>query len=414
MTIAGGVMREIDIAIVGGGAAGIGAARAIAGSGRSALILEAGDRLGGRAWTVNARGLALDLGCGWLHSARRNAWASIAREMGVEVEHTPMLWRRQYRDLGFPPAEREEALRAVAAFHERLREHPSASDRAADAFAPGCRWNPYLEALSGYLNGAEFEHVSAADYLAYDDAAGEENWRLPGGYGALVVRAAPAEIPVRFAAPVTRIDRRGKRLRLETPGGAILARAAIVTVPTPVLALGRLAFDPPLPDKQAAAEALPLGLADKLFLALDDAGIDADAHLIGNPHRAETGSYMLRPFGRPIVECFYGGRAARMLEREGEAAACAFAVDELAALLGSAIRAKLRPLAHCFWGRERWIVGSYSHALPGRRAARATLAEPVEERIFFAGEACSPDDFTTAHGAHDTGATAARMALAFL
>ena len=407
-------MHEVDIAIVGGGAAGIGAARAIAGRGASMLILEAGDRLGGRAWTLDARGLALDLGCGWLHSAKRNAWTGIAHELGVAVEHTPMLWRRQYRDLGFPPAEREEAARAVAAFHQRLRENPPASDRAADAFAPGCRWNPYLEALSGYLNGAEFERVSVADYLAYDEAAGEENWRLPGGYGALVVRAAPAEVPVRLATPVTRIDRRGRLLRLETSDGAIHARTAIVAVPTPVLAGGDLVFDPPLPEKQAAAEALPLGLADKLFLTLDDAGIDADAHLIGDPHRAETGSYMLRPFGQPVVECFYGGRAARLLEREGEAAACAFAADELAALLGSAIRARLRPLACCFWGRERWIAGSYSHALPGRRAARATLAEPVEDRLFFAGEACSAQDFTTAHGAHDTGAAAACMALASL
>jgi monoamine oxidase len=53
------------------------------------------------------------------------------------------------------------------------------------------------------------------------------------------------------------------------------------------------------------------------------------------------------------------------------------------------------------------VRGAYSYALPGHAAARAALAHPFEERLFFAGEATNPHDFSTAHGAHDSGVRAA-------
>ena len=77
---------DVDIVIVGGGAAGVGAARRLADSGLSTLVLEAGSRLGGRACTQEFRGLDLDLGCGWLHSAERNSWAAIAQATGTPLD----------------------------------------------------------------------------------------------------------------------------------------------------------------------------------------------------------------------------------------------------------------------------------------------------------------------------------------
>jgi monoamine oxidase len=249
------------------------------------------------------------------------------------------------------------------------------------------------------------------DYLAYDDAAGEANWRVREGLGTVIASALPETVAVRLSTPVTLIDHGGKRLRLVTPRGDILTDRAIVAVPTTVLANGLLGFTPALPAKREAAAALPLGLADKLFLGVgnpDD--FPRDTHLLGNPHRVETGSYQLQPMGFPVVEAFYGGRAARALERAGAEGMAAFALDELANLLGSDVRKHLRPLAHSAWGKTRWIEGGYSHALPGRADARAVLAEPIENRIFFAGEACSASDFSTAHGALDTGMAAAALA----
>jgi monoamine oxidase len=189
----------------------------------------------------------------------------------------------------------------------------------------------------------------------------------------------------------------------------------IVTVPTPLIAEGVLAFLPDLPAAREAAAALPLGLADKVFLSLRDAeAFPVDSHVLGDSTRAETGSYLLRPFGRPLIEVYLGGRNARALEAAGEGAAAAFAIDELAGILGSDIRARLAPLTASAWGRETWSRGSYSHAAPGGAWARAALAEPFNDRILFAGEACSPHAFSTAHGAAESGIAAADRALKWL
>ncbi|MEG8013811.1 FAD-dependent oxidoreductase [Sphingomonas sp. 22R3R2A-7] len=107
-----------------------------------------------------------------------------------------------------------------------------------------------------------------------------------------------------------------------------------------MLATSRIVFDPPLPDKHAAAADLPLGLADKVFLHVDRPEWPANAHLVGNAYAACTASHRLSPFGWPIVESFLGGDCAEMLE-DGDAAA--FAIDELVGLLGSDFRRRVHP-----------------------------------------------------------------------
>jgi monoamine oxidase len=89
----------------------------------------------------------------------------------------------------------------------------------------------------------------------------------------------------------------------------------------------------------------------------------------------------------------------------------AFAVDELAALRGNAIRRQLTPLAASSWRGDEFARGSYSYARPGHADDRAILAAPVDGRIFFAGEACSLNFFSTVHGAYETGTAAAEAAL---
>jgi monoamine oxidase len=89
----------------------------------------------------------------------------------------------------------------------------------------------------------------------------------------------------------------------------------------------------------------------------------------------------------------------------------AFATDELAHLLGGEVRRQLRPLVASFWRGDEFARGSYSYAKPGHADDRAVLAAPVDDRIFFAGEACSPHYFSTVHGAYETGIAAAEAAL---
>ncbi|KQN25990.1 amine oxidase [Sphingomonas sp. Leaf33] len=404
-------MADFDVVIVGAGAAGVGAARRLAGSGLSVAIVEASARVGGRAWTLGVADLPLDLGCGWLHSAERNPWVDIAESAGFAIDRSPTSWGEQYRNLGFPAADRRAAGEAYDAFDRALREKPPRSDRAADALPADGEWNGFIEALSGYINGAGLGTLSVEDYLAYDDAASEVNWRVPAGYGTLVSASLPP-VALHLSTPVERIAEDGPALKLVTPRGDIRARSVIVTVATNVLAKGGLRLPAALDDHAHAAACLPLGLADKLFLAFDDADVPRDSHLLGKPKSACTGSYYLRPFGRPVVEVFLGGAGAMALEDVGLDGAAAFAIDEMAALLGNGVRGKLRLIAGSAWARTDGFGGSYSHALPGHHAARAALATPWQDRLFFAGEACSPTDFSTAHGALATGIAAADAVLA--
>ncbi|MFS0771474.1 flavin monoamine oxidase family protein [Sphingomonas sp. 1P08PE] len=397
--------------VIGGGAAGIAAARRLHDAGEDVLLVEAHSRLGGRARSVaiGSPAAIVDVGCGWLHSAARNPWTGIAEAQGIAIDRSPPSWDVQWRDLGYPPREQQVFGAAWDRWEASARAALDGADRPLSDFVaaddPG---RPLIDAISGFVNGAPLDAVSLHDWAAYEDAAGEDNWALPGGYGTLIVSHA-AGLPIRLDTPVTRIDRRDRLLRLDTPAGTIEAGRAIVCVPTTVLATEALVFDPPLPDKHTSAAALPLGLADKVFLAVNGPEWPADAHLIGNPRSACTASHRLSPFGRPIIESFFGGRCAEQLER---ADAAAFAIDELVALLGSGWRRRLSPLAVTRWRQEPWIGGSYSHARVGRASERNALAAPVDERLHFAGEACHASDFSTAHGAYETGIAAADAVLA--
>ena len=106
-------------------------------------MIEAGPRLGGRASTHVVDGMALDLGCGWMHSANRNPLASIAAERGVAIDRRTPAWGTQYRDLGFTSFEQQRAREAMSAWFTRLAKAPPASDSAGDASAsrtrPGTR-----------------------------------------------------------------------------------------------------------------------------------------------------------------------------------------------------------------------------------------------------------------------------------
>lgn len=393
----------IDLAIVGGGAAGIAAAREARKRGLTCTILEASDRIGGRACTVEWQGHALDLGATWLHSAHRNPVAALAEQMGFDIDRSPVPWRNQYRDLGYSPQEQADSWAELAAFAERLRSNPPPSDRASDALEPGCEWNGFLESLNGYLNGTSLARNSAADFMAYWDSSENSNWRLRRGYGALV-EALAGGLDVRTGYLVQQVDWSGAGVRLSAENGVVEARHAIITVPTNLLAAGAIRFAPPLDDRLQAAAQLPLGRVEKLFLALaDPESAPTNAHLIGNPRSGETGSYMLGPLGMPLVEGFFGGDWLGGLSAEDLAAKTR---DELGHLLGADFARSLSPIAYSDWKNHAFAWGSYSYALPGQHGARAALAAPVDGPLAFAGEACSSTDFATVHGAWQSGQAA--------
>ena len=399
---------SVDVAIIGAGAAGLGAANALRNSGLSTLVLEARDRVGGRAHTIQAApNVLFDVGCGWLHSADKNSFVAIAEQLNFEVDKTLPPWRERAFGKAFPQQERDDFIRALDEFYERAWE---AAQKGKDAPAnrclePGNRWNPMIDAISTYINGCELDRVSILDMEAYEDT--NINWRVRRGYGALIADYG-AHLALALNCAVTRIDHSGKRVRIETSQGVLDADKAIVTVPTNLIADEAIRFFPALPEKVDAARGLPLGLADKVTLALDEPeALPKDGNLRGATMRTEMGTYHLRPFGQPCIEGFFGGRFAQALEDAGDGAIAAQAIDEVVSFLGNDFRRKLKPLSESRWAHDPFARGSYSHALPGHAGKRAVLAAPVDGRLFFAGEATSPNFFSTAHGARDSGERAA-------
>jgi monoamine oxidase len=397
---------EVDVAIIGAGAAGLGAYCALSGRGLSVIILEARDRIGGRALTEHLPGgIVFDLGCEWLHSADYNAFVPIAGASHFDVAEAPPHWGEQSYSINFPVAEQRDFHAASHAFHSRLERASEMPDdsSAATWLETGNRWNPLIDAVSSYVNGFELSGISVHDVESYFETG--LNWRVRRGFGALIA-AFGAQCNVALHTHVNAIDHTGRHIRIETSGGTLQAERVIYTLPTALTAEEVVRFRPTLSPKVLAAKGLPLGFAEKVMLAIDEPELfPEEGHLFGATNRTSTGSYDLRPLGQPCIEAFFGGSFARELEYAGELAS--FAIEELVALLGTAFRKKVRPCAASSWARDRYAKGSYSYALPGHSKDRAVLAEPVDGRLFFAGEATSPRFFSTAHGAYESGVRAA-------
>src|SRR6266436_2271431 len=321
-----GFPSEVDVAVIGAGAAGIGAARRLGEVGSvSVLVLEARDRVGGRVHTIEPAGFPCDRGAEWLHSADRNPLSPIAQRLGFSVHRRPPEWTTRLRRSGETvEAEADRIPTREAQGRARRKAAAEPEDRPlASLVEPGGRWNELLDATSSWGNGAELDRVSVKDYARYEDSG--VNWRLRQGYGRLFETLAERQ-PVTLETAVSYIDHRERAIRVETARGTVTA--------------------------------------------------------------------------------------AR--EREGEAGMFSFAAGELARLFGNDIRRQIAPLASTAWLHDPWARGSYSYALPGHADDRALLAAPVDDRLFFAGEACSPNFFSTAHGAYMTGVAAAEAALASL
>src|SRR5262249_61774022 len=154
---------------------------------------------------------------------------------GCSVEKTPQLWMRPLPPIGFPLSEQIAVLKAQQEFHQRLDSLPEEKpDVAAATFLePHSRWNGLINAVSTYVSGAELDRVSARDFGRYADSG--VNWRVIEGYGTVIATHGHG-LRVMLDCPVRLIDHRGRRLKVETMNGPIAAEAAIMTVPSAVIA----------------------------------------------------------------------------------------------------------------------------------------------------------------------------------
>ncbi|MDO9502483.1 NAD(P)/FAD-dependent oxidoreductase [Falsiroseomonas sp.] len=415
-----------DVLVIGAGAAGIAAARAVQQAGRSVMVLEARDRVGGRAVTDHRLGLPFDLGAAWLHNAADNPLVPLARALGLALADSDAL-RHERTLVGDRPASAAELAgydAAWDAFQAAVLARAAAGGAAngqdcsvAAAVPQGGPWDATVAAWQGdIIAAAPLERLSLADFAG--TALNGRNMMVEAGIGTLFTRLAEG-LPIRLSSMVERLEWGGAQAVAHGAFGSIRAGAVIATLPSSLIAAEALRFDPPLPVAvlEAAAD-LPLGQVAKVgFRGADALGLPEFCSIDRQVAPGEALVAMsARPFGRDLLACHVGGDAAAALEAEGDAALEAFMRAEVARRFGHQAARALAPKPIVTnWLRDPMARGVYSYARPGRAAARGLLAQPLAGgRLCLAGEACDARLAGTVGGAWQSGMVAAEAALAAL
>lgn len=403
-----------EVIIIGAGMAGIAAARVVMEAGHLPVLLEARERIGGRAYTeTRTFGFPHDHGAAWFEAAGRNPLVPLARGLNFELVRDPEMVSAY---IGGQQADAEHYDRIQRSAERRIDR--LARNSGDVAMSARLRARDPLERLAyaqiGPLDaGVELDRLSALDYNRQADGG----LLLPSrGMGAFV-EFYGAGLPVRTGVRARRVDWGGPGVKVETNAGTLSAPVAIVTVPTGVLAAGDIVFSPPLPvHKQEAIAGLPMGSFNRIALRFERRVIDEKPFTTLNAlTRAGDAIYgLLRPFGREFAIVCVGGDHGRALEAMGQQAMINFAVDALVEIYGADVRREIHGTHATRWGTDSLSRGAYSAALPGHADKREVLAGPLDDRLFFAGEATDPTWAARVTGAWTSGQRAAREAVAAL
>lgn len=420
-------MTEVDVAIVGAGAAGLAAAAALRAAGKRTLILETAARPGGRARTSRPAALGgawLDEGAAWLHMAERNPLVPMAAARGIPLAQAFRNASLMVVD-GSPatPVQHAEYEAASEAWEKIVMGRPKAPDTdLATAIGPFRQQNPWAATTEAWnaslIQAVDAPRLSLADYRL--NQLDGQNLMAGEGFGQLLLDLLlPDAGPIRLGCPVTRIGWGGTGVTIETQRGQVRAGSVIVTVSTGVLQAGGIVFEPALPARTAEAIAgLPMGLLSKIVLRAAGAarlGMAETTHLFRRRDSLDAPflSMIAWPRGADHVIGFVGGDAAWGVARDPAAAFDLFR-SEWRAMLGAAADRIFRPEGFTTdWGTDPHHLGAYSYARPGAAGARAQLSEPVGDgTLLFAGEACRTDGTAgTVGGAVLDGQRAAGMVL---
>jgi monoamine oxidase len=417
---------DTDVLVIGAGLAGLGAATALREHGLAAIVLEAADRIGGRAWTANPEQLGgawFDMGAVWLHAAEHNPLVPIAQAAGDTLLRSDEL-RRKRTFIGTREATPSEYAdydeawaRYEATADDLLRSLPDAPLASVADHRPGDPWALTVEAFEGpVICVAEAEEFSLRDWRR--NALEGSNLVPQGGIGAFVARRLGIGLDIRLKTPATRVrwNGPGGRVTVETTRGTVSARAAIVTVSTGVLAAGAIAFDPGLPaEVQHCVNALPMGLAMKVALrATGPDRLDLPLHCSVDRQVTRRGDRLVPfqcwPYGRDYVQGWIGGAVAWDLARAGEAAAVDFTLTQLRTIFGGRVDKLFSGGAHLVthWEADPYVRGAYSYVTVGDADARVRLGQQFGDgHLLFAGEACHDGFAGTVAGAWLSGQQAA-------
>lgn len=415
------------VIVVGSGFAGLAAARALADRGEDVLVLEARSRIGGRIFTSHLwPDLPADLGASWIHGVDGNPLTKLADQAGVKRLVTryesAIALDEKGEEVDLTPAY-DRADRLIQAARKAVED--AGEDQSLEAAITGTKgWRTadaqerrlIRHVVNGKVEteyGGSWSEESALAFDASEEFGGED--ALPaGGYDQLVAFLARG-LTIRTGAVVSEIrpEKRGLSLTLRD-GSKLEADHVVLTVPLGALKNGDIRFGAPLAkNRQAAIDRLGMGLLNKCILRFEKPAWPVDIDWIEwvGPEDGVWAEWvsLTQATRHPVLIGFHAGDQARAMEAFSDTEMTASAHEALKGMFGSAFPAPLAAQV-TRWSEDPFTHGSYSfNPVGARRDDREALAgEEWEGRLIFAGEACEPDYWGTAHGALLSGRTAAK------
>ncbi len=401
---------EIEVVIVGAGAAGIAAARRLAAAGRRYVVIEATDHIGGRCVTdTTSFDVPYDRGAHWIYLPDSNPVTKLTPHGGIDIYPAPQsqkvrIGRRYARE-----GELEDFLTAQVRTMRAIDDIARKADAACEQAVPNDLgdWRGTVEFVLGPYNCAkDLVRLSSLDFAHAAERRAAAFCKQ--GFGALVA-ALGQGLNVRLSTPAKSIAA-GATVTVETGKGTISARAAIVTVPTNVIASGGLRFDPDLDHSQGdALSRLSLGSYDRIALELNDNPLDLESDDLVFEKSADThtAAILANVSGTQLCLIDVAGAFGRDLSAQGEAAMIDFAVNWLAGLYGSEVKSAIGRKQATRWNSNPYALGAWSAAVPGGQFARRQLLDPIADNVWYAGEAAHETLWGTVGGAWESGERAA-------
>ncbi|MGE0867321.1 MAG: flavin monoamine oxidase family protein [Kofleriaceae bacterium] len=412
------------VAIIGAGAAGLNAARILFERGVDVQIFEASDRVGGRIRTVypSDGSLPIELGPEFVHGDP-DLTRALVRGSKVEIEEMAehhRIWHAGHL---------AEATDIWARFGELLSA-VQGPDESARAYVERTGMAPSDARVFGHFvegfYGAALDDISIKT-IAGDagGAGGDESpggYHVRGGYGRLVEALAPRS-ELHLGCMVNRIDWHTRPVSITFSRGArrVITEAdrVIVTVPMGVLHAGTIQFIPDLGDRAHTLAKLAMGQVVKVVFRLREPvwnGHDVDqidfVHVVDD---ATFPTYWLRSTGKShLLTAWAGGRRARALASESAGRLVERAVEGFATVTGVDRSRLAAAVIEHHWHdymRDPYSRGAYSYARVGAAEAVNQLAQPLDETLYFAGEATDVEYEGTVAGALASGARAAEQVL---
>ncbi len=408
-----------DVIVIGAGSAGLAAAKTLVAMGKSVVVVEAADRIGGRAYTESTTfGVPFDQGCSWI-TAANNPYTKMAMDWGFELkDHTSPGEAFFVGNRRANSAERKKYDNSWAKIQGALSKAGRAGldVSAASVLPDGLEYSGISQSWIGPMDwGVDFKDLSTRDN--WESADANPNYMVKQGHGTLVARLGKG-LPVKLNARANKIDWSGNGVVVDTEQGTLRAKACIVTVSTGVLGAGAIRFTPNLPAwKQQAIGDLPMGLLAKITLQFDGErfGFTSDNWLtywVPDEMPAEVCYFLTWPFEFDLMIGFVGGAFGWELSKAGPETAIDFALGEVVKVVGSKARNHFVKGHLTGWAEDPLTLGAYAAARPGRYDARAQLLRPLDDRVFFAGEAVAGPYVALCGGAYVSGKAVAKRVAA--